>query len=364
MKYSIVAIFLSILLAGCQSLQGDRLFTSSADEALLVELAELIVPLDNNPAKNDISAARKKITELEKGKVKDRNFEGRVAAWSGRLFLIEGKSRDAAAQQKKAENLYPGSIEGRVLTIRMEKDPGKRKQLCEESIREARGGSFFGQFNEFNIELARAELELNNYREAAAAFDSAFPHLNPLYRRVYGDARASAWQMRDISGTSPKTAAIAVKSTIAWEDVIELSKNETQLLRFLSGGKNMGNAELFRALLDRLIIPKSQDITLAGFDEIKINPGLQDTVLRSGAAWYIWHLLAENRADRSILKRYSAQYPANRSPIPDLIRNSAFFDAVLGCIEREYMSLPDGRNFNGGRTVGGAEFLMMLKKLK
>ena len=352
-------------LAGCQSLQRDRLFTSGADEALLTELEAMIVPLDNNPSRSDISAARKKIGELEKSKVKDRNFEGRVAAWSGRLYLIEGKQKEAAAQLKKADTLYPGSIEGRVLAIRLEKDPEKRKKLCEESIKEARGGSFFGQFNEFNIELARVELELHNYREAVAGFDSAFPHMKAVYRTTYQGARDTAWQLRNLdSGSSPKTTGIAIKSSIAWEDVIELSKNETQLLRFLSGGRTMSNAELFKALVERSIIPKSQDITLADFDGIRISPALQDIVLRSGAAWYVWHLLAENRADRSILTRYSSRYPPNRSPIPDLLRNSAFFDAALGCIEREFMSLPDGRNFYGGRTVSGAEFLIMLKKLE
>jgi len=85
-------------------------------------------------------------------------------------------------------------------------------------------------------------------------------------------------------------------------------------------------------------------------------------VLRSGAAWYIWHLLAENRADRTILTRYSSRY-GERSPIPDILRSSVFFDAVLGCIEREFMSLPDGKNFNGQANVGGAEFLIILKKL-
>jgi len=183
----IIILFASGFLLGCQSLQRDKLYTSSADEKILAELAELIIPLDKSPSKADINAARKKITELEKSKVKDRNFEGRLAAWSGRLFLIEGKQKEAMAQQKKADSLYPGCTEGRVLAIRLENNPEKRKQLCESSIKEARGGSFFGQFHEFNIELARVELELKNYREAVAAFDSAFPHINPVYRRVYGE---------------------------------------------------------------------------------------------------------------------------------------------------------------------------------
>jgi len=356
-------ITLAVIFTGCQSLQRDKLYTSSADEASLNLLAEMIIPLDSNPEKSAVSAARKKITELEKSKVKDRNFEGRVAAWSGRLFIIEGKPKDAATQLKKAESLYPGSIEGRVLAIRIEKDPEKRKTLCEESIKEARGGSFFGQFNEFNIELGRVELELHNYREAVAAFDSAMPHLSPVYRSTYGDTRNAAWQLRNLEpGASPKIAEISLKKTISWEDALELSKNETALLRFLSGGRNMSNTELFKALVDRSIIPPSQEITAEDFTGTKISPALRDIVLRAGAAWYIWHLFAENRADRSILTRYSSRYPP-RSPIPDLLRNSVFFDAVLGCVEREFMSLPDGKNFNGGGTVGGAEFLLMIKKI-
>ena len=358
-----VSFFVLFSFTGCQSLQQDKLYTSSADEAGLSELAETIIPLDSNPSKNAVSAARKKTAELEKSKVKDRNFEGRVAAWSGRLFLIEGKSKDAAAQLKKAESLYPGSVEGRVLAIRLENDLEKRRELCEASLNEARGGSFFGRLHEFNIELARVELEQKNYREAAAAFDSALPHLSPVYRSTYSDNRNTAWQLRNLEpGTSPKTAEISLKKTIDWEDAVELSKNETELLRFLSGGRNLSNAELFKALVDREIIPQAQNIDITNMDVTSFKPALRDTVIRSGAAWYIWHLLAENRADRNILTRYSSRYPS-QSPIPDLLRNSAFFDAVLGCIERELMSLPDGKNFNGGGTVDGTEFLMMLKKM-
>ena len=364
MKKAILILIAGLVIfTGCQSLQQDRLYTSSADEATLQELEKQIVPLDINPSKNEISAARKKITELEKSKVKDRNFEGRVAAWSGRLYLAEGKRKEAETQLKKSQSLYPGSVEGQVLAIRLEKDPEKRRELCETSIKEARGGSFFGQFHEFNIELARAELELKNYRETVAAFDSAFPHLNPVYKSVYGDARNSAWQLRNLdANTASKTAEISLKKTIDWEDVIELSRNETQLLRFLTGEKTISTIELFKALAGRDIIPKTQNITITDINEIKLNPAQKDIVLRAGAAWYIWHLLAVNRADNSLLTRYSSRY-SDRSPIPDLIHKSIFFDAVLGCIEREYMSLPDGKNFNGGGTISGSEFLLILKKL-
>jgi hypothetical protein len=88
---------------------------------------------------------------------------------------------------------------------------------------------------------------------------------------------------------------------------------------------------------------------------------LRTTLLRGGAAWYLWHLLAENRG-RALLVRYSSRYP-DRSPIPDLERHSAFFDSVLGCVERQFMALPDGRNFQAVLPVSGSDFLAMLKKL-
>ncbi|MDR2211545.1 MAG: hypothetical protein LBO65_08815 [Spirochaetaceae bacterium] len=350
-----------VFFAGCQSLQRDLQYTSERDEAVFSGLAEIIVPLDGAP--QGAAAARNRITELEKTSIKDRNFEGRLKAWSGRLFLIEGKRREAEARFKEAENLFPGSVEGRVLGIRLEQDPEKRRILCEETLAEARGGGFLGRQGEFNIELGRTQLELKNYREAAAAFDSAFPLLSTLYRRIYGDDRNKAWELRNLDPeTSPRTAGISLKRTITWEDAVELTRTETGLLLFITGGGSPNTGELFRRLTDHSVIPPTQDMTEA--DE-KIPPGLKlhDVVLRSGAAWYLWRLFAENRADRNLLTRYSSRY-AGKSPLPDLGGTSIFFDSILGCIERQFMAPVDGKNFNGAGTVSGAEFLGMLKKIR
>jgi tetratricopeptide (TPR) repeat protein len=362
--FPVFFVVVILLLAGCQSLQKDLLYSSGGDEAGLTELAELIVPLDREAEKSAVDTARKKIGGLEKANVKDRSFEGRVAAWSGRLFLIEGKTKEAEEQFKKAESLYPGSVEGRVLAIRLARDLEKRSSLCEESLAEARGGGFLGREAEFQIELGRVRMEQKNYREAVAAFDSAFPRLGPVYRSAYGDARNTAWQLRNLDPlSSPQTAELSRKSSITWEDAITLSRTETALLRFAEGGRDAGAADLFALLVRNSVIPPGQDISAADLSAFTVPPALYDTVFRSGAAWYLWRLLAENRADKTILTRYSSRY-SGKSPIPDLARQSIFFDAVLGCIERELMSLTDGRNFNGMGTVGGAEFLMMLKKME
>jgi hypothetical protein len=36
----------------------------------------------------------------------------------------------------------------------------------------------------------------------------------------------------------------------------------------------------------------------------------------------------------------------------------------MGCVESEFISLPDGRNFMPHEPVKGAEFLAMLRKLR
>jgi hypothetical protein len=67
-----------------------------------------------------------------------------------------------------------------------------------------------------------------------------------------------------------------------------------------------------------------------------------------------------------MLSRYSARYATGnrpRSPIADIPPLSPFFDSILGCVETELISLPDGRNFKPEEPIRGSEFLSALKKI-
>jgi hypothetical protein len=67
-----------------------------------------------------------------------------------------------------------------------------------------------------------------------------------------------------------------------------------------------------------------------------------------------------------MLSRYSARYATGanpRSPIADIPALSPFFDSILGCVETEFLSLPDGRNFRPTQFIRGAELLTILKKI-
>ena len=208
-------------------------------------------------------------------------------------------------------------------------------------------------------------MELNRYSEAAGAFDIAFSSgLNKIYNDSYSATRNRAWELRNTSGVGAGTIDLLSRESISWNDCITLIVNETQLLRFITGGRVIPNNEMFSRLLDRAFVPFTQDINLSEWTTVR--PRIEENVTRAGAAWLIWHLYAESRADRGLLSRYSARYAigANpRSPILDVPPLSPFFDSILGCVETEFMSLPDGRNFRPTLPMRGTELLSIIKRI-
>jgi hypothetical protein len=349
------------ILASCQTLQRDIEF-SSVDESALTDITALedrIVRLDRGYTRQELAGIRRQITDLERKSIQDEVYKARVAALSGRLFLFEGKNSDAGRQLSLSEDLDAGNVQARVLSIRREQDPQRRLALID-SYPEADSAG------ELQIERGLVLSALQRFSEAVAAFDTAFAQLSgrEVYRETYQAGRDQAWELRDTAGIGNSTAEIVRRPAVTWRDIIELTKNETGLLRFLTAGRDFPTGELFNRLLERSFIPLSQNVNLKDWPAAK--PALNDTVLRGGAAWYLWRLLAENRADRGLLTRYSSRYvnrPNAASPILDIPLGSPYFDSVLGCVEREIMALPDGKNFVPNETIRGAAFLAMLKKL-
>jgi hypothetical protein len=369
---------LAVFFLSCQSVGPDlRIDTmDAARRGDLAELEELIVPLDRSSGegRDALIRARNRIAELEKNPSADTEYAGALAAWSGRLHLLEGRTGDAARKLKESQSLSPGNTQSLILALRLEADPQKRLALIDQELRIAgpAGGSGLSAeasspIAALHIERGRTLMELHRYGEAAGAFDTAFVGSLPrVYGETYGESRALAWELRD---TQPETRSgimtIMAQETGHWGDLIELTKAETDLLRFLTAGRDLPASELFKRLVERSFIPAAQDISLNEWPAA--NPRMEDQVLRSGAAWFLWRLYAENRADRGLLSRYSSRYAGRtnaQSPIADLPLLSPFFDAILGCVETEIMALPDGRNFIPAGPIRPSVFLGMLRKIR
>jgi tetratricopeptide (TPR) repeat protein len=359
------------LFSSCISLKSDIKINSHRDqmERELSKLERIIVPLEaigGNEARkrqDEITSARQMIANLEKEAAADADYSGKLIAWSGRLAILDGKYSEALRLYRQSAAASPGNIPSTVLSIRLEGDPEKRLEIIEREL--ALSGLNSAGFGELQIERGRALIELQRFSEAAGAFDSAFSSgLNNVYRESYISGRNNAWELRNSGGASSGSLDMLLRESISWNDCITLAKNETQLLRFIGGGRDIGNAEFFNRLLERAFIPYTQDITVSEWPKGK--PSTDEVVTRAGAAWLIWRLYAEARADRGMLSRYSARYATGanpRSPIADIPPLSPFFDSILGCVETEFMSLPDGRNFRPTQPIRAAELLSILKKI-
>jgi len=362
---------LLISLFSCKSLQQDIVISSMDESAKadLLDLEEKIVNLESAPQLNAMNDTRKQISSLSG--IPDNEFQAFLSAWSGRLYLLEGQNDEAARELKKSQTLSPGNWGSVILASRLDLSMQGSLGSLDEALKNNRyfdtaGGTDNGA-GEIQIERGRILLALNRFSEAVASFDLAFGLLadKPFYRANYLAARNRAWDLRNIgTDTGAKTVEIASQDGVSWKDIIDITKTETDLLRFLTGGQDWPSEQIFSRLLERSFIPATQDITLMEWPQTL--PKSSEIVQRSGTAWFLWRLYAENRANRGLLSRYSSRYaniPDAKSPISDLPMLSPFFDSILGCVELEFMSLPDGKNFVPNDKIKGSEFLAMLKKI-
>ncbi|MDR2095460.1 MAG: hypothetical protein LBP76_08070 [Treponema sp.] len=370
-----------MILASCRSLQQDLPvsgveaasenvdITAFEEQILNLEGEIFDAPSASRELSDRINSVRRKITEIERKKPPDPSAAALLAAWSGRLYLLEKKPSDAAQQLNASRSLEAGNQSALILSIRLEADAEKRLELIDKALQQEESSPDSSVLVQIlQIEKGRSLYERRRFQEAAASFDIAFSIQSgaaQLYRNIYRDIRDRAWEMRNLGAdTEKKPGGIAQKDGISWKELIELTNTETNLLRFLTAGGDLPSEELFSRLLDRSFIPYTQNVALNEWPQTQ--PQADEAVLRSGAAWFLWRLWAETRSDKGLLSRYSARY-ANRgntrSPIPDLPFLSPFFDSILGCVEAELIPLPDGRNFLPHDTVGASNFLTMVRKI-
>ena len=325
-----------------------------------MEIEETVIRYDGAGASHEeLAQARQKITGLE-STVAGPEFQALLAAWSGRLYLLEGKNAEAQREYRKSINSSPGNLPSIILSSRLERDIGGRLSVINRALEseEPRG--------ELLAERGRILFDINRYSESLAAFDTAFNMLGekPYYEEAYKAFREKAWELKNLAQAG-SNAGIVRQGEISWKELIEITRDETDFLVFITAGRDWPAESLFSQLLERSFIPIIQDVEKTEWP--LSDPLITEIVLRSGAAWFLWHLNAENRANRGLLTRYSSSITntANaHSPIPDIDAFSPFLDSVLGCVESEFMSLPDGRNFLPGERVKGPDYLSMLLRLR
>ena len=322
------------------------------------DIEKIIIRLDGAGAsREELNLARQKISSLKV----PASSKGLFAAWSGRLFLLEGKVADAKQELQNAQNQKQENLPSLILSSRLEQDPRKRLLLIDQNIYN------LGQKGELLAERGRILFDLNSFEESVKAFDAAFTALEakPFYKEAYGLFRDKAYEIISFKEVTPSDRVKAsYTGEITWKDLIDITKNQTDYLKFISGERDLPAEILFARLLERSFIPIIQDTNQMYWP--MTNPLPDEIVLRSGAAWFLWYLHTENQGNRGLLTFYSSRYANTqnaKSPISDIGLYSPFFDCVLGCVEFGFVTLPDGRNFLPSEKVKGSDYFDMLMKL-
>lgn len=337
-----------LLAAGCQTVQKDLTVERLPEDSFhsLEAYEEELVALEAEPSREALASLRSRLAQAENQSVMERSWTARLAALSGRAALLAGDRAAAERELKVARSLHSGDEVACVLASRLEKNPDKSLALLDAAIDTADGQT------RIQAERGHILLALSRYADALAAFDASLPLLPDAYGKAFGAERNKALALLGTRTSAPTSALYLTDRPLTLQGMAVLTQAESPLVDFLTGGKTWAAGVLFERLRS------------AGYyADATLSPAA--TVRRGDAAYFLWRLVANKKNDKTLLRKYSDRYgsrPYASSPVPDVSLASPWFDAVLGCVEREIMELPDGRLFHPDDTVSGLEFYGWLKK--
>lgn len=355
LRLSIACMLGAVLLAqmmSCASLQRDVFYDAPAGEDP-VELSVIELDLVRLRAEQGaglrgsgqadasraarLEAIRNRLTRLASVSSSDSRRTARIMALSAEAALLSGDKSQAARQLERSASFYGGDELAAIVASRLKKAPDERLEYLKGASRLVDEGQRIG------AELGSAYYALGRMREALAAFDAALPGLAEEYTLLYGDERTRAYALRDAE-VAPSTGSLALLTAepLSLLGMAVLAQSETNAMDWMTGGATWAPGVLF----DRLMASRWY-----------LDTGAQAMVAstRKDAALFLWSMMS--RADTRLATRYSTRYASRgTSPVPDVPYGSPYFDAALGLVEEDVMSLVDGKNFNPDGPVSGLDF--------
>jgi hypothetical protein len=185
---------------------------------------------------------------------------------------------------------------------------------------------------------------------AVASLDEALGRLGEAQRAYYGPVRDAALPLVGAEDAPRGAAAYIASESVSLLGMMVIVQEDTGLLDYITGAKAWASGPLFSRLAGAGL-----------FGPEPLAPGQEAT--RGRAAFFLWNLVAAREEDPSLLRAYSGKYASRQAgPVPDLPLGSWYFDAALGCVEREILSLPDGERFVPEAAISGAEVLKAARK--
>lgn len=349
-RFAVAAVLFAVLLAaGCSTLPPDLVAESGGEkEKMALEDAELrLLELRISPDQTKLAALRAELASYAERPGISRLMQARVESLRAEAALAAGDKGSAMAFANAAAELSPAEDGLWLVRAALSDSPAARLVVLDKGLAAAdRKGRIL-------CERGAAFLAAGRYAEAAQDLDEGLRSLDQRYRDLYGSTRDQAFAMagasRQTGSTQPLQSAPDLQAPITVRTMVELALKETRFLQSLGQSARPTADSLLPALKDAglLLAPDSP---------------LDGQVSRSQAAFFLWGIVARNEHNPALLQVYREKYTS--TPVADVPVDAPCFDAVLGCVERELMELPDGIHFNPDGVVTGFEYLAMLGKLK
>jgi hypothetical protein len=369
-KNIFVQIFILLILVlnfSCTSLQQDVMVSSIASENIeeFEEIESSVATLDSSFCLGEKISSQTKLADetekqidillLESGLEKE--VQSRLWALKGILKFIEGKKVEANKCFEVSKNLYKGEVFTNVLGSRL----GFIDLSDDEKIKTADKKILL-------LEKAIQNFKNKNYIEAVANFDEAFISLPGYYQYAYSKVRNKAWELRNInSQTENSNTNLLQVSEITVGQMLMIAQSSSNVLFNYNAGKILSENDLFKKIISEgLLNPAGEFMSWSSQNQNSKNKISKNQKLnRYMCARFLWNLYNGNKNAKKDLSKYSVMFAQMKdSPVQDVEIDSPDFDAVLGCIELEFMNLTDGINFEGENSVSGIEFSESIKKIK
>ena len=331
----------------CASVQKDIKYSGDAGamhEKTLETLEAAIVSQRIQYSSEQVKRIQADIDTLLQEPSTDSSYLARLYALSADVYLLQRQVNEARKQLTIAgrQNEYDEYVQ--LVSARLISDQETRRAYLEERL--VQNPTYY----RLEAELGGLYFTAQDYRNALAAFDASLSFLPAEYQRLYSERREQSLQLYTIDGSSIRKSSEKILQTpqLSLVEMATLTQDSTNALDFITGTAEWKPPLLAEYLQKDGWYNPERDV-------------LKDLASKKDAALFLWHLIVGN--DETRLKRYTRYYTSKRRlPIPDVMMDGVYFDAIVGTVEEDIVPLTDGKNFEPDKPVSGMEFYRWLLK--
>lgn len=331
----------------CASVQTDIQYSgneSAIKEQALADIEAALVMQRGAPNTERLGHIRVEINALLQAPSTDSSYLARLYAFTADTALLLRQPSEARTQLALAKRYSEYDEYVQLVTARLIAEPEKRLAYLEERITQepaayrlkAEAGSLF--------------FAAKDYRNALAAFDASLSFLPDAYQQYYRPQREQCVQLYTVDSASVTESSekILQANPISLVEMAALTQDSTNALDFITGTAVWRPPLLAKTLQQAGWYHPDRDV-------------LKDSASKKDAALFLWRLIIGS--DEQRLTQYTRYYTNKRRlPIPDVLMDGIYFDAIVGSVEEDVVPLADGKHFEPDTPVSGLEFYRWLLK--